>query len=88
MAGTTYIRAQESLKDLKGENQDEQTGINIVCRAIEEPLRQIIANAGGEGAVVVDNVRQGKGDYGYNARKALMRTFVQLVLLIQLRFHV
>ena len=67
--GTTYIRAQESLKDLKGENQDEQTGINIVCRAIEEPLRQIIGNAGGEGAVVVDNVRQGKGDYGYNARK-------------------
>ena len=67
--GTTYIRAQEVLKDLKGENQDEQTGINIVCRAIEEPLRQIIANAGGEGAVVVDNVRQGKGDYGYNARK-------------------
>ena len=67
--GTTYIRAQEALKDLKGENQDEQTGINIVYRAIEEPLRQIIANAGGEGAVVVDNVRQGKGDYGYNARK-------------------
>lgn len=67
--GTTYIRAQEALKDLKGDNQDEQTGINIVCRAIEEPLRQIIANAGGEGAVVVDNVRQGKGDYGYNARK-------------------
>ena len=67
--GTTYIRAQEALKDLKGENADEQTGINIVCRAIEEPLRQIIANAGGEGAVVVDNVRQGKGDYGYNARK-------------------
>ena len=67
--GTTYIRSQEALKDLKGENQDEQTGINIVCRAIEEPLRQIIANAGGEGAVVVDNVRQGKGDYGYNARK-------------------
>ena len=67
--GTTYIRAQEALKDLKGDNQDEQTGINIVCRAIEEPLRQIIANAGGEGAVVVNNVRQGKGDYGYNARK-------------------
>ena len=67
--GTTYIRAQEALKDLKGDNQDEQTGINIVYRAIEEPLRQIIANAGGEGAVVVDNVRQGKGDYGYNARK-------------------
>lgn len=67
--GTTYIRAQEALKDLKGENADEQTGVNIVCRAIEEPLRQIIANAGGEGAVVVNNVREGKGDYGYNARK-------------------
>lgn len=67
--GTTYIRAQEALKDLKGENADEQTGINIVCRAIEEPLRQIIANAGGEGAVVVNKVREGKGDYGYNARK-------------------
>ena len=67
--GTTYIRAQEALKDLKGENADEQTGINIVCRAIEEPLRQIIANAGGEGAVVVSKVREGKGDYGYNARK-------------------
>ena len=67
--GTTYIRAQEALKNLKGENADEQTGINIVCRAIEEPLRQIIANAGGEGAVVVNKVREGKGDYGYNARK-------------------
>ncbi|WP_455074780.1 chaperonin GroEL [Prevotella fusca] len=67
--GTTYIRAQEALKDLKSENPDEQTGINIVCRAIEEPLRQIVANAGGEGAVVVNNVREGKGDYGYNARK-------------------
>ena len=67
--GTTYIRALEALKDLKGENADEQTGINIVCRAIEEPLRQIIANAGGEGAVVVNKVREGKGDYGYNARK-------------------
>ena len=67
--GTTYIRAQEALKDLKGENADEQTGINIVCRAIEEPLSQIIANAGGEGAVVVNKVREGKGDYGYNARK-------------------
>ncbi len=67
--GTTYIRAQEALKNLKGENPDEQTGINIVCRAIEEPLRQIVANAGGEDAVVVNNVREGKGDYGYNARK-------------------
>lgn len=67
--GTTYIRAQEALVGLKGENNDEQTGINIVCRAIEEPLRQIIFNAGGEGAVVVNKVREGKGDFGYNARK-------------------
>jgi chaperonin groL len=67
--GTTYIRAQEALENLKGENGDEQTGINIVYRAIEEPLRQIVFNAGGEGAVVVDKVRQGKGDFGYNARK-------------------
>ena len=67
--GTTYIRAQKVLSDLKGENADEQTGINIVCRAIEEPLRQIVTNAGGEGAVVVDKVREGEGDYGYNARK-------------------
>jgi chaperonin GroEL len=66
--GTTYIRAQETLKDLKGDNADEQTGIKIVERAIEEPLRQIVANAGGEGAVVVNKVREGKGDYGYNAR--------------------
>lgn len=66
--GTTYIRAQEELAGLKGENADEQTGINIVYRAIEEPLRQIVANAGGEGAVVVDKVRAGKGDFGYNAR--------------------
>lgn len=67
--GTTYIRAQEVLKDLTGENPDEQTGINIVCRAIEEPLRQIVSNAGGEGAVVVNKVREGKGDFGYNARR-------------------
>ena len=66
--GTTYIRAQEALADLKGDNADEQTGINIVCRAIEEPLRQIVVNAGGEGAVVVNKVREGKGDFGYNAR--------------------
>lgn len=67
--GTTYIRALENLKDLKGDNADEQTGINIVERAIEEPLRQIVANAGGEGAVVVQKVREGEGDFGYNARK-------------------
>ena len=67
--GTTYIRAQKELENLKGDNADEQTGINIVRRAIEEPLRQIVANAGGEGAVVVDKVRQGDGDFGYNARE-------------------
>ncbi len=66
--GTTYIRALDALKGLKGDNADEQTGINIVERAIEEPLRQIVTNAGGEGAVVVDKVREGKGDFGYNAR--------------------
>ena len=67
--GTTYIRALEALKDVNGENADEQTGVNIVERAIEEPLRQIVRNAGGEGAVVVQKVREGKGDFGYNARK-------------------
>ena len=67
--GTTYIRAQQTLEDLKGDNADEQTGINIVRRAIEEPLRQIVKNAGGEGAVVVQKVREGEGDFGYNARK-------------------
>ena len=66
--GSTYIHALDALKELKGDNQDEQTGINIVERAIEEPLRQIVANAGGEGAVVVQKVREGKNDSGYNAR--------------------
>ena len=66
--GTTYIRALKALEGLKGENVDEQTGINIVERAIEEPLRQIVVNAGGEGAVVVQKVREGEGDFGYNAR--------------------
>ena len=66
--GTTYIRAQEALVGLKGDNADEQTGINIICRAIEEPLRQIAFNGGQEGAVVVQKVREGKGDYGFNAR--------------------
>ncbi len=66
--GTTYIRAIEAVKALKGDNADEETGIKIVERAIEEPLRQIVINAGGEGAVVVQKVREGKGDFGYNAR--------------------
>ena len=66
--GTTYIRALESITKLKGDNQDEQTGIEIIKRAIEEPLRQIADNAGKEGAVVVQKVAEGKGDFGYNAR--------------------
>ena len=66
--GVAYIRASEKLDGLKGENDDETTGIEIVKRAIEEPLRQIVANAGKEGAVVVQKVREGKADYGYNAR--------------------
>lgn len=66
--GTAYIRCIDALEQLKGENEDEATGIKIIKRAIEEPLRQIVNNAGLEGAVVVDKVRQGKGDFGYNAR--------------------
>lgn len=66
--GVTYIRSIEALENLKGDNEDEQTGIEIIKRAIEEPLRQIVYNAGKEGAVVVQKVKEGKGDYGYNAR--------------------
>jgi chaperonin GroEL len=66
--GVTYIRAISAIEDLKGDNEDETTGIQIVRRAIEEPLRQIVANAGKEGAVIVQKVREGEGDFGYNAR--------------------
>lgn len=66
--GVAYIRAIEVLEGLKGDNEDETTGIEIVKRAIEEPLRQIVANSGKEGAVVVQKVREGKADFGYNAR--------------------
>ncbi len=66
--GVAYIRCVERLEDFKGANDDETTGILIVKRAIEEPLRQIVANAGVEGAVVVQKVKEGKGDFGYNAR--------------------
>ena len=66
--GVAYIRAVEALEGLKGENDDQTTGIQIVKRAIEEPLRQIVANAGGEGSVVVNKVKEGKGAFGYNAR--------------------
>ena len=66
--GVTYIRAIDALEGFKGDNADETTGVEIIKRAIEEPLRQIVANAGKEGAVVVQKVREGKGDFGYNAR--------------------
>ena len=66
--GVAYIRATAALEGLKGENDDQTTGIQIVKRAIEEPLRQIVANAGGEGSVVVNKVREGEGNFGYNAR--------------------
>ena len=66
--GVAYIRASDALKSLKGDNEDETTGIHIVARAIEEPLRQIAANAGVEGSVIINKIREGKGDFGYNAR--------------------
>jgi chaperonin GroEL len=66
--GVAYIRAVDALKDLKGENNDENTGIKIVRRALEEPLRQIVENAGIEGSIVVQKVSEGKGDFGFNAR--------------------
>ena len=66
--GVTYIRAIDALEGFKGDNADETTGIEIIKRAVEEPLRQIVSNAGKEGAVVVQKVREGKGDFGYNAR--------------------
>ena len=66
--GVAYIRAIKNAEGLLGANEDEQTGINIVLRAVEEPLRQIVANAGVEGAVVVQKVKEGTADFGYNAR--------------------
>jgi len=66
--GVGYIRAIDALANLKGDNEDENTGIKIIRRAIEEPLRQIVENAGGDGSVVVQKVKEGKGDFGYNAR--------------------
>ena len=66
--GVAYIRAAQALKGMKGDNDDETTGINIVARAIEEPLRQIAANAGVEGSVIINKIAEGKADFGYNAR--------------------
>ena len=75
--GVAYIRAIESLEKLKGENDDETTGIEIIKRAIEEPLRQIAANAGVEGAVVVNKVKEGKKDFGYNARTGVYENLMK-----------
>ncbi|MDD4141547.1 MAG: chaperonin GroEL [Bacteroidales bacterium] len=66
--GVAYIRATKALKNMKGDNQDESLGIKIICRALEEPLRQIVENAGLEGSVIVQKVRDGKNDFGFNAR--------------------
>ncbi|MBM55660.1 MAG: chaperonin GroEL [Euryarchaeota archaeon] len=75
--GTAYIRAASKLNKLEGENADETTGIKIVLRAVEEPLRQIVSNAGGEGAVVVNAVKEGKGDFGYNARTEVFENLLE-----------
>lgn len=74
--GVAYIRAIEALDKIKGVNEDENTGIQIIRRAIEEPLRQIVANAGGEGSVVVNKVREGKADFGYNARTEVYENLI------------
>ena len=74
--GVAYIRTIEALESLKGVNEDETTGIAIIKRAIEEPLRQIVANAGGEGSVVVNKVREGKDDFGYNARTEVYENLI------------
>ena len=66
--GVAYVRAAEILRNMKGDNEDETTGIHIVARALEEPLRQIAANAGVEGSVIIQKIREGKDDFGYNAR--------------------
>ena len=75
--GVALIRSSKVLEKLKGANDDEQTGIAIISRAIEEPLRQIVANAGGEGAVIVNKVREGKDDFGYNARKEVFENLIE-----------
>ncbi|MHC1778279.1 MAG: chaperonin GroEL [Lentimicrobium sp.] len=75
--GVAYIRAIKGLEDLKGENEDEDTGIAIIKRALEEPLRQIVANAGLEGSVIVQKVREGKDDFGFNARTEVYENLMQ-----------
>ena len=75
--GVAYMRCVAALENFHGDNDDENTGIQIVKRAIEEPLRQIVANAGLEGAIIVQNVKDGKGDYGYNARTGKYENFFE-----------
>ncbi|MEN9739655.1 MAG: molecular chaperone GroEL, partial [Bacteroidota bacterium] len=75
--GIAYIRAVESLEKLASDNDDEATGISIVKRALEEPLRQIIANAGGEGSIIVQKVKEGKDDFGYNARTEVFENLIK-----------
>jgi chaperonin GroEL len=75
--GVALIRSGKALDNLKGANDDEQTGIAIISRAIEEPLRQIVANAGGEGAVIVNKVREGTDDFGYNARTEVFENLIE-----------
>ena len=75
--GIAYIRCLPTLDELKGDNDDENTGIAIIRRAIEEPLRQIVANAGVEGAVIVQKVKEGEGDFGYNARTDTFENFFE-----------
>jgi chaperonin GroEL len=75
--GVAYIRASKALENMKGANEDETTGIAIIKRAIEEPLRQIISNTGGEGAVIVQKVREGSDDFGYNARTEVFENLYQ-----------
>ena len=86
--GVAYIRAVEALETLKGDNEDQTTGIQIVKRAIEEPLRQIVTNAGGEGSVVVNKVKEGKGAFGYTPATTVMRTCSKRVSSTRPRFRV
>ena len=74
--GVAFVRAIESIANLEGANADENTGINIIRRALEEPLRQIVANAGGEGSVVIQRVKDGKKDFGYNARTDVFENLI------------
>ena len=80
--GTAYIRAAAQVGGLTGINQDETTGVQIVLRAVEEPLRQIVANAGGEGAVVANAVREGEGDFGYNARTEVFENLFEAGVIV------